>query len=245
MTGKTVSVLLKDVRLVLRDGHGAQTEVAVEDNTEIRSSAESGVWKIVGPSGSGKTTILKLLGLMDRAADGARIEWSLPGEEPKIFRAEDMLADPRRRYLLRQHFGFSFQHAPMQPQLTVLDNLKVRQQLSGRRVGLPELETEAAKLFQGEDVNALLQRYPFHALSMGQKQRFSLLLALAHGPSVLFADEPTANLDAKSTKDIETYINAWAKEGEGKRLVLWVTHGEGKPATPYIDVEGRLARIIR
>lgn len=241
MTDSSISVRLCNVVLIQADGHGARTPLTVYDDMVI-CSRQARIWKIVGQSGSGKTTLLKLLGLIDRADQGS-ISWTLPGEGMETFTADRMLASPARHRLFRHHFGFSFQHAPMQPQLNVEENLKIRRQLAGKGFSESELQEQAEKLF-GSEARYLLRRYPFEALSMGQKQRFSLLLALVHEPSVLFADEPTANLDSQSTGLIEEYIRNWAEAPGKDRLVLWVTHGEREPARPYIRVADQIARII-
>ena len=145
---------------------------------------------IQGPSGSGKTTLLNLLGLLDRPEEGdVRIEG----------RDATELSENERSDLRRDRFGFVFQTFNLIPVLTAEENVAYPVALTGadasaRTARARELLT-AVGLADKRDVRPDL-------LSGGQRQRVSIARALANGPAVVFADEPTANLDSKTADEI-------------------------------------------
>lgn len=247
-------VTFAGVSTTLTDGFQRSYTLEVEDG--VLDAGDQALWQIIGDSGSGKTTLLRLLGLVDGAKRGT-ITWHLPGEEPlSIVAGQREDAWNRRRLaLFRRHFGFAFQHAPLQPQLTVIENLHLWRQLADKPPQDEDAIIAAAKpLFtsSGQDgsaedrVRKLLRCYPFEALSMGEKQRFVLLQSLAHDPSVLFVDEPTANLDRHSAAQVDKFISAWACRPGSPRLVLWVTHLRHDDAEPRpcVRVHDGKARIF-
>ena len=145
---------------------------------------------IQGPSGSGKTTLLNLLGLLDRPEEGdVRIEG----------RDATELSENERSDLRRDRFGFVFQTFNLIPVLSAEENVAYPVALTGadasaRTARARELLT-AVGLADKLDVRPDL-------LSGGQRQRVSIARALANGPAVVFADEPTANLDSKTADEI-------------------------------------------
>ena len=145
---------------------------------------------IQGPSGSGKTTLLNLLGLLDRPEAGdVRIEG----------RDATELSENERSDLRRDRFGFVFQTFNLIPVLSAEENVAYPVALTGadasaRTARARELLT-AVGLADKRDVRPDL-------LSGGQRQRVSIARALANGPAVVFADEPTANLDSKTADEI-------------------------------------------
>ena len=259
-------VTFANLGTTLTDGFQRQYKLNVADGS--LDPSQTCIWPIIGDSGSGKTTLLRLLGLIDHPGRGT-LTWHLPGEEPFHLMADNGNAVLRRRRLdlYRRHFGFAFQHAPLQPQLTVIDNLRIWRQLSGKDplteqqiidLASPLFSPEEALADRSNDnsvnpstspeerVRTLLRCYPFEALSMGEKQRFVLLQAVAHDPSVLFVDEPTANLDSHSAAQVTQFITNWAQAQGSRRLVLWVTHMRkgDSISPPYVQVLKGVARIV-
>ncbi|PKF76712.1 macrolide ABC transporter ATP-binding protein [Vibrio sp. vnigr-6D03] len=145
---------------------------------------------VMGPSGSGKTTLLNMLGGIDTPSagkvsiDGCDI-CDLPEKELIAFR--------------RDHIGFIFQDYSLLPVLTALENVEFVMQLQGRTT--QECESRASALLENVGLKDQMHKVPAK-LSGGQQQRVAVARALAPGPRFVMADEPTANLDAKSTAEL-------------------------------------------
>ena len=163
---------------------------------------------IVGPSGSGKTTLLGLCAGLDRASAGSV---SLNGV------ALDHLSEDERAAVRNQNVGFIFQNFQLIPTLTALENvmvpLELRREKNARRKALELLEKVG-----------LEDRHHHYAtqLSGGEQQRVSLARAFSNSPKILFADEPTGNLDEETSQKVENLLFDLNKEA-GTTLVL-VTH---------------------
>ena len=167
---------------------GAGGVTAVQDVSLTIGEAE--FVALQGPSGSGKTTLLNILGLLDRPDSGSL---SIAGRE-----AAD-LSENDRADLRRDRFGFVFQTFNLIPVLSAQENVAYPLALAGvpaaeRRIRAEEL-LAAVGLEQKSSVRPDL-------LSGGQRQRVAIARALANRPAVVFADEPTANLDSKTAEDI-------------------------------------------
>ncbi|GAB3986609.1 ABC transporter ATP-binding protein [Spirosoma daeguense] len=188
----------------------------------VNFSLEPGdTFAIVGPSGSGKTTLLGLCAGLDRATSGS------------VYLNDvclDNLNEDQRAALRNQHVGFIFQNFQLLPTLTALENVMVPLELRG--------EKGAAQTAQG-----LLERvglgqrghhYPMQ-LSGGEQQRVSLARAFANRPKLLFADEPTGNLDADTSTTVVDLLFELNREA-GTTLVL-VTHD--------LELAARTQRVIR
>ena len=163
---------------------------------------------IVGPSGSGKTTLLGLCAGLDRASSGTV---TLAGHELGA-RDEDA-----RALLRNEHVGFVFQNFQLLATLTALENVLVPLELRGKGVSRKAAEELLARVSLGDR----LHHYPAQ-LSGGEQQRVALARAFVNRPQILFADEPTGNLDgdtARMVVDMLFELNAAA----GTALVL-VTH---------------------
>jgi putative ABC transport system ATP-binding protein len=185
---------------------------------------------IVGQSGSGKTTLLALLGLlgwperigtfeMSPDADGRMLDLGPPIRD----RQASVLAAIRSRVL-----GFVLQEGGLLPWLTVAENARLAVELAGQRMapGLSRTRALAAEM----GIDGLLHRYPA-TLSGGQRQRAAVLRALATGPRILLADEPTAALDPETSEDVMGAIVRSAAETGAALIVvshqatLLQTHG--------------------
>ena len=170
--------------------------------------AAADTFAIVGPSGSGKTTLLGLCAGLDRATSGS--VWV------KDIRL-DALSEDERAAVRNQHVGFIFQNFQLLPTLTALENVQVPLELRGQR-GATQT---ALALLDRVGLAARAGHYPAQ-LSGGEQQRVSLARAFANRPAVLFADEPTGNLDPDTSERVVNLLFELNREA-GTTLVL-VTH---------------------
>ena len=176
---------------------------------------------IVGPSGSGKTTLLGLCAGLDRPTSGSV---SLDGLELNSL-DEDRLAEVRNQYV-----GFVFQTFQLIPTLTALENVMVPVEL--RNEG--HAKGRAVELLSQVDLSDRIHHYPTQ-LSGGEQQRVALARAFSNQPKILFADEPTGNLDAETSDKVTTLLFELNK-AEKTTLVL-VTHN--------MELAQRTNRIIQ
>lgn len=178
---------------------------------------------IVGPSGSGKTTLLGLLAGLDRPTSGT-VE--LNGQDLSA------LTDDERARFRAGNVGFVFQTFQLIPTLTALENVMVPIELSGNMSG--EAETRALQLLETVGLKDRVEHYPAQ-LSGGEQQRVALARAFANQPRVLFADEPTGNLDTDTGRRI---IDLLVQLHSGARTTLiLVTHD--------LELAARAHRVIR
>ncbi len=143
---------------------------------------------VMGPSGSGKSTLMHILAGLDRPTGG---EVTLAGESIASMGDDDLTR------LRRDHIGFIFQFFNLLPMLTAAENIRLPLQLAGRKVDSGWMEELTAKVGLGDR----LTHRPSE-LSGGQQQRVAVARALVSRPSVMFADEPTGNLDSKTGAEI-------------------------------------------
>jgi putative ABC transport system ATP-binding protein len=169
---------------------------------------EGGSCAIVGPSGSGKTTLIAICAGLERPSEG-----SVDFNGVSLHRAsEDELARIRNQFI-----GFIFQSFQLLPSLTALENVMVPAEIRGEN----HARSRATDLLQQVGLDGRLQHYPIQ-LSGGEQQRVAIARAFMNRPKILFADEPTGNLDGETAKEIVRLIfnlNATA----GTTLIL-VTH---------------------
>ncbi|HSI77119.1 MAG TPA: ABC transporter ATP-binding protein [Lunatimonas sp.] len=163
---------------------------------------------IVGPSGSGKTTLLGLCAGLDVSSGGSV---SLNGQ------AMDNLTEDQRAKLRNDSVGFIFQNFQLLPTLTALENVMVPLELKKRK----DARSKAMELLEKVGLGDRVTHYPSQ-LSGGEQQRVSIARAFANEPKILFADEPTGNLDTETGEMIENLIFQLNEE-EGTTLIL-VTH---------------------
>ena len=176
---------------------------------------------IVGPSGSGKTTLLGLCAGLDRASSGS--VW-LNGVQL------DNLNEDQRAAVRNQHVGFIFQNFQLLPTLTALENVMVPLELRGTRGA----ERIARDLLDRVGLADRSHHYPLQ-LSGGEQQRVSLARAFSNRPAVLFADEPTGNLDEDTSATVENLLFDLNREA-GTTLVI-VTHD--------LELAAKTQRMIR
>lgn len=176
---------------------------------------------IVGPSGSGKTTLLGLCAGLDRSSTGV--------VELNGIKLDD-LSEDQRAQVRNQHVGFIFQNFQLLPTLTALENVMVPLELRGEK----NIRTRSLDLLDKVGLADRGHHYPAQ-LSGGEQQRVSLARAFSNQPKILFADEPTGNLDAETSEKVVKLIFDLNREA-GTTLVL-VTHD--------LDLAAKTQRIIR
>ncbi len=176
---------------------------------EVTFSIEAGsTTSIIGPSGSGKTTLLGLCAGLDRASSGSV---SLQNTHLENL-SEDQLAAVRNKYV-----GFIFQNFQLMPTLTAVENVMVPLELRGEK----KVRARSMDLLDKVGLANRSHHYPAQ-LSGGEQQRVSIARAFSNKPLILFADEPTGNLDAETGAIIERLIFDLNTEA-GTTLIL-VTH---------------------
>lgn len=163
---------------------------------------------IIGPSGSGKTTLLGLCAGLDTATSGvvSLMDYKL-----------NTLDEDDRAYIRNQYVGFVFQNFQLLSTLTALENVMVPLELRGERQVAPK----AKELLRRVGLDDRLHHYPSQ-LSGGEQQRVAMARAFITDPKILFADEPTGNLDDENAQHITDLLFGMNKE-QGTTLVL-VTH---------------------
>lgn len=186
-------------------------DVTVKALCEIDLEFTQGeVVAIMGPSGSGKSTMLHILGLLDRPTEG---KLYLDGIETSTL-SDDELAEIRGKKI-----GFVFQFFFLVPSLSVQENVELPMML----LGIDEIERErrAKELLRKVGLEDRMHHLPSE-LSGGQRQRTAIARALANDPSIIFADEPTGNLDSKTGQEImQLFDDLHNKDG---RTIIFVTH---------------------
>ena len=176
---------------------------------------------IVGPSGSGKTTLLGLCAGLDRSTNGmVQLNGINLGD----------LNEDKRAQVRNQYVGFIFQNFQLLPTLTALENVMVPLELRGEK----NIKARSMELLNKVGLSARGHHYPAQ-LSGGEQQRVSLARAFSNQPKILFADEPTGNLDAETSEKVVKLIFDLNREA-GTTLVL-VTHD--------LELAAKTQRIIR
>lgn len=200
--------------------NSAGKTLTVLDNINFSVNAGS-TNAIVGPSGSGKTTLLGLCAGLDRSTTGI-VELNginLGG-----------LSEDQRAQVRNQYVGFIFQNFQLLPTLTALENVMVPLELRGEK----NIKARSMDLLDKVGLTDRSHHYPAQ-LSGGEQQRVSLARAFSNQPKILFADEPTGNLDAETSEKVVKLIFDLNREA-GTTLVL-VTHD--------LDLAAKTQRIIR
>ncbi|MBO4853420.1 MAG: ABC transporter ATP-binding protein [Schwartzia sp.] len=164
---------------------------------------------LMGPSGSGKSTLMNILGCLDRPTVGS---YKLDGQEVATL-SDDELAVTRNRRI-----GFVFQNFNLLSRISAADNVALPLVYAG--VGRKEREEKAKKILDAVGLGDRAEHQP-NELSGGQRQRVAIARALVNDPHIIMADEPTGNLDTKSTKEIMEIFEGLHKEG---RTIILVTH---------------------
>ncbi|HQQ98837.1 MAG TPA: ABC transporter ATP-binding protein [Cyclobacteriaceae bacterium] len=182
-------------------------KLVVLDNVSFTVAQGSRI-SIIGPSGSGKTTLLGLCAGLDVPTAGTV---SLMGFKLNAMDEDD------RAYLRNQYTGFVFQNFQLLPTLTALENVMVPLELRGER----NVQPRAKELLGRVGLGDRLHHYPTQ-LSGGEQQRVAIARAFITSPRILFADEPTGNLDEENANQIINLL--FGINGEEKTTLVLVTH---------------------
>jgi lipoprotein-releasing system ATP-binding protein len=167
---------------------------------------------IVGPSGCGKSTLLHILGTLDKPDKGEIVV-----ENQRInFLNEKQMAAFRNR-----HVGFVFQFHHLLPEFTALENVCIPGWMAGRRK--KEVEENASSLLQMLGLGHRIDNKP-NALSGGEQQRVAVARALINKPAIIFADEPTGNLDSANARELHQLF--FTLRQQFNQTFLIVTHNE-------------------
>jgi putative ABC transport system ATP-binding protein len=185
----------------------AGKQLTVLDHVNMQVEAGS-TMAIVGPSGSGKTTLLGLCAGLDSATSGSVL---LNGIRLETL-SEDKRAEVRNQYV-----GFIFQNFQLLPTLTALENVMVPMELRKQT----NVRAKAMELLDRVGLKDRAHHYPVQ-LSGGEQQRISLARAFANTPKILFADEPTGNLDAETAERVEQLL--FTLNREASTTLIIVTH---------------------
>ena len=188
---------------------------------------------IMGQSGSGKSTLMNILGCLDRPTKGS---YQLDGEEVAT------LDDARLAFTRNQKIGFVFQSFNLLPRLSALDNV-ILPMIYGN-VYKNERKQRAQRMLEAVGLGDRIHHMPAE-MSGGQRQRVAIARSLINDPSIIMADEPTGNLDSKSTKEVmEIFSNLYQS---GKTVIL-VTHelGVANYAERHVILsDGHISKDIR
>ncbi|NPC94698.1 ABC transporter ATP-binding protein [Bacillus sp. WMMC1349] len=195
-------------------------KIAYRALTDINLTIDEGEFVgIMGPSGSGKTTLLNLIATIDEPTTG---EILINGENPHLLNKEK-LAKFRRREL-----GFVFQDFNLLHTLTVEENIVLPLTLDGEKVG--EMKQKAKQIAEKLGITNIMKKRTYE-ISGGQAQRATVARAMIHTPKLLLADEPTGNLDSKSSKDVMEMLESI--NHHEKATMMLVTHDP--QAASYCD----------
>jgi len=209
-----------EVQNLSKTYNSGSKQLTVLDNVSFNIKSGD-IYSIVGPSGSGKTTLLGLCAGLDRASSGTV---KLNGI------ALDSLTEDERASVRNENVGFIFQNFQLIPTLTALENVMVPLELRGER----NIAQRSMELLDRVGLADRHDHYPTQ-LSGGEQQRISLARAFSNNPKILFADEPTGNLDEETGQKVEELIFDLNKES-GTTLVL-VTHD--------LDLAAKTQHIIK
>ena len=196
----------KDLRKIYGSG---DTEVRALDGVNLQ--IENGEFvAIVGTSGSGKSTLLHMLGGLDRPTDGqvfvdGKDIFSLKEEALTIFR--------------RRKIGFVFQSYNLVPVLNVYENIVLPIELDGGKINKEFVQ----RIMETLGLNGRLDALPSQ-LSGGQQQRVAIARALAAAPAIILADEPTGNLDSKTSQDVLSLLKVTSQKFA--QTIVMITHNE-------------------
>ena len=201
-------IVLKTEALTKIYGKGQNSVTALEN---VDLSVEQGEFlAIVGTSGSGKSTLLHMLGGLDRPTSG-----KVYVENKDIF----SLKDEPLTIFRRRKIGFVFQTFNLVPTLNVYENIVFPIQLDGNTID----ETFTNEVISSLGLAEMMNRLP-NQLSGGQQQRVAIARALATKPAIVLADEPTGNLDSKTSQDVLSLLKVTGQKYS--QTIVMITHNE-------------------
>lgn len=213
--------MLLQIKGLEKTFHQAGNELKVLQGINLNLRAGE-IVALVGPSGSGKSTLLQIAGLLDKASSGKI-----------MFKDRDItqMNDGQRTKLRRNHIGFVYQFHHLLPEFTALENVMLPQILNG--VAKSKASVKATDLLKSLGLGERLDHRPAR-LSGGEQQRVAIARALANDPDLLFADEPTGNLDLKTSEDVFEILQEQVHERGIGALI----------ATHNLDLADQMDRVL-
>lgn len=200
-----IAIRLRDIKKIYKMG-GQKLAALNGINLDIKRGEFAA---LMGPSGSGKSTLMNILGCLDRPTVGS---YELEGNEVAH------LSDDELAVMRNKHIGFVFQNFNLLSRISSLENVALPLVYAG--VGASERRKRAQQVLEAVGLGDRAEHMP-NELSGGQRQRVAIARALVNNPEIIMADEPTGNLDTKSTKEIMEIFQEM--HGRGKTIIL-VTH---------------------
>lgn len=200
-----IAIRLRDIKKIYKMG-GQELAALNGINLDIKRGEFAA---LMGPSGSGKSTLMNILGCLDRPTVGS---YELEGKEVAH------LSDDELAVMRNKHIGFVFQNFNLLSRISSLENVALPLVYAG--VGVSERRKRAKQVLEAVGLGDRAEHLP-NELSGGQRQRVAIARALVNNPEIIMADEPTGNLDTKSTKEIMEIFQEM--HGRGKTIIL-VTH---------------------
>ncbi|WP_416389687.1 ABC transporter ATP-binding protein [Serpentinicella alkaliphila] len=200
--------LMIEIKNLFKTYKNGSISVQALDGVDLRIE-EGEFVAITGPSGSGKSTFMNILGCLDRATEGLYV---LAGEKIEAL-SDNELADIRNRKI-----GFVFQSFNLLPRTTALKNVELPMLYAG--INKKERKQRSLDALARVGLADRVDHKP-NELSGGQKQRVAIARALVNNPSIILADEPTGNLDSKSSQDVMELFKQLNNEGA---TIIIVTH---------------------
>lgn len=200
-----IAIRLRDIKKIYKMG-GQELAALNGINLDIKRGEFAA---LMGPSGSGKSTLMNILGCLDRPTVGS---YELEGKEVAH------LSDDELAMMRNKHIGFVFQNFNLLSRISSLENVALPLVYAG--IGASERRKRAKQVLEAVGLGDRAEHMP-NELSGGQRQRVAIARALVNNPEIIMADEPTGNLDTKSTKEIMEIFQEM--HGRGKTIIL-VTH---------------------
>lgn len=200
-----IAIRLRDIKKIYKMG-GQELAALNGIDLDIKRGEFAA---LMGPSGSGKSTLMNILGCLDRPTVGS---YELEGKEVAH------LSDDELAVMRNKHIGFVFQNFNLLSRISSLENVALPLVYAG--VGASERRKRAQQVLEAVGIGDRAGHLP-NELSGGQRQRVAIARALVNNPEIIMADEPTGNLDTKSTKEIMEIFQEM--HGRGKTIIL-VTH---------------------
>ncbi|MEI6088124.1 MAG: ABC transporter ATP-binding protein [Bacteroidota bacterium] len=186
-------------------------QLAVLKGVDI-SIQKAEIVSIVGSSGAGKSTLLHILGTLDKADSGNIF---INNQQVNLLKGRELAA------FRNKHIGFVFQFHHLLPEFSALENVSIPGWIAGRKK--KEVEADAIALLKRLGLEDRMENKP-QQLSGGEQQRVAVARALINQPLIVFADEPTGNLDSKNAKELhELFVSL---RDDFKQTFLIVTHNE-------------------
>lgn len=213
--------MILEAKEIFKRYKGVNKELTVLDNINFQVK-QGEILAIVGPSGSGKTTLLGLCAGLDNPSSGTL---NLAGERIS------QMTENEKAEIRNQKVGFIFQNFQLLPTLTALENVMIPMELQGRAKGA---KAKAIELLERVGLGGRTDHYPSQ-LSGGEMQRVSLARAFSNDPQILFADEPTGNLDEETGLIVEKLLFDLNKEKQTTLII--VTHD--------LELANKTDRIIK